>query len=188
MQAEPVIAMRAWWLGWPRRAGAPVLLPVIAGGRPWPAGRPAKAVCRRGRRHSVPGLDCLCGLHATTDESRLRRTRSPGVVGTVAMWGRIVEHERGYRAEMGYPQRLRLNCFLCLFERGLDTDAPETVARLRRGRLIPLCQRHLDLAGRYDVPILEVLDGRAVERALLDAYSVDPLRSRVGAPHAPAAQ
>jgi hypothetical protein len=175
MQLEPVVAMRAWWLGWRPNAAAPVLLPVVAGGGPWPALRPARAVCRRRRRHEVPGIECLCGLHATTDEARLRRTRSPGVVGTVAMWGRIVQHERGYRAEMGYPQRLRLACFLCLAARGLGSDRPGFVARLRRGRLIPLCDEHLDLARRYDLPILEVLQARTVERALLDAYAVDPL-------------
>jgi hypothetical protein len=175
VELEPVVAMRTWWLGWRPYAPSPVLLPVIAGGGAWPTGEPARAVCRRHRRHRVPGADCLCGLHATTDEARLRRTRSPGVVGTVAMWGRVVEHERGYRAEMGYPQRLRLTCFLCLVERGLQAGRPRFVARLRRGRLIPLCEEHLDLARRYELPMVDVLDGRAVERALLDAYAVDPL-------------
>jgi hypothetical protein len=175
VQLEPVVAMRTWWLGWRAHADAPVLLPVIAGGGPWPARRPARAVCRRRRGHDVPAEGCLCGLHATTDEARLRRTRSPGVVGTVAMWGRVVEHERGYRAEMGYPQRLRLACFLCMVEHGLGSDRPGFVARLRRGRLIPLCGEHLELARRYDLPIVDVLSGAAVERALLDAYAVDLL-------------
>jgi hypothetical protein len=175
MQLEPVVAMRTWWIGWRASAPAPVLLPVIAGGGPWPAREPARARCRRHRRHEVPGADCLCGLHATTDEARLRRTRSPGVLGTVAMWGRVVQHERGYRAEMGYPQRLRLLCFLCLAERGLDAGRPRFVARLRHGRLIPLCDDHLDLARRYELPIRGVMDGVAVERALLDAYAVDTL-------------
>jgi hypothetical protein len=175
VELEPVVAMRTWWLGWRPYAPSPLLLPVIAGGGAWPTGEPARAVCRRHRRHRVPGADCLCGLHATTDEARLRRTRSPGVVGTVAMWGRVVEHERGFRAEMGYPQRLRLTCFLCLVERGLQAGRPRFVARLRRGRLIPLCEEHLDLARRYELPMVDVLDGHAVERALLDAYAVDPL-------------
>jgi hypothetical protein len=97
------------------------------------------------------------------------------VLGTVAMWGRVVQHERGYRAEMGYPQRLRLLCFLCLAERGLDAGRPRFVARLRHGRLIPLCDDHLDLARRYELPIRGVMDGVAVEQALLDAYAVDAL-------------
>jgi len=175
VQLEPVVAMRTWWLAWRSHAEAPVLLPVIAGGRPWPARRPARAVCRRHRGHEVPGEGCLCGLHATTDQARLRRTRSPGVAGTVAMWGRVVQHERGYRAEMGYPQRLRLTCFLCMVERGLEAERPAFVGRLRRGRLIPLCEEHLDLARRYNLPMVDVLDGRTVERALLDSYAVDPL-------------
>jgi hypothetical protein len=175
VQVEPVVAMRTWWLGWRPNTSAPALLPVIAGGRPWPARRPARGVCRRHRRHEVPGADCLCGLHATTDEARLRRTRSPGVVGTVAMWGRIVQHERGYRAEMGYPQRLRLTCFLCIVERGLGSERPRFVARLPGGRLIPLCGVHLDLAFRYELEMEDVLEARGVEHALLDAYAVDLL-------------
>ncbi len=167
--------MRTWSLGWDPRRRAPELLPVIAGGQPWPARRPAHGVCRRHRGHQVPGPDCLCGLHATTDEARLRRTRSPGVLGTVALWGRIVEHEHGYRAEVGYPQRLRLVCFLCLIARGLEAERPSRIARLSRRRLVPLCEEHLELAVRYDLPILELLPAGVVERALLDAYAVDPL-------------
>jgi hypothetical protein len=175
VEIEPVVAMRTWWLGWRSDAPAPLLLPVVAGGRAWPVRRPARAVCRRHRWHVVPAADCVCGLHATNDEGRLRRTRTPGVLGTVAMWGRVIQHDRGYRAELAYPQRLRLACFLCVVGRGLETDRPGSVARMRRGRLVPLCEMHLELARRYDLPIVGVLDGLMVERALLDAYAVDPL-------------
>jgi hypothetical protein len=175
MLVEPVVAMRTWALGWRARALAPSLLPVFARGRPWPAREPARAVCARRRGHVVPEVGCFCGLHATNDEGRLRRTRSPAVLGTVAMWGRIVEHQRGYRAEIAYPQRLRLTCFLCFIERGLEADPPALVARLARGRLIPLCERHLAMARRYGLPLAEVLPASRVERALLDAYAVDPL-------------
>jgi hypothetical protein len=173
LEREPVVAMRTWWLAW--RGNEPLLLPVVAGARPWPTRRPARAVCRRHRRHPVPAADCACGLHATDDEGRLRRTRTPGVVGTVALWGRVVQHDRGYRAELAYPQRLRLTCFLCVVDQGLESARPSFVARVRRGRLVPLCEAHLALAERYDFPIAGVLDGRMVERALLDAYAVDPL-------------
>jgi hypothetical protein len=91
------------------------------------------------------------------------------------MWGRIVQHERGYRAEMGYPQRLRLTCFLCIVERGLGSERPRFVARLPGGRLIPLCGVHLDLAFRYELEMEDVLEARGVEHALLDAYAVDLL-------------
>jgi hypothetical protein len=175
VELEPVVAMRTWWLAWRSGAPSPVLLPVVAGGRTWPIRHPARAVCRRHRRHPVPAADCVCGLHATNDEGRLRRTRTPSVVGTVALWGRVVQHERGYRAELAYPQRLRLTCFLCVIDRGLDGHGPGSVARMRRGRLVPLCEAHLELALRYDLPMLDVLDARVVERALLDAYAVDPL-------------
>lgn len=30
------------------------------------------------------------------------------VVGTVGLWGRVIEHEHGYRAALAYPLALRL--------------------------------------------------------------------------------
>ena len=36
------------------------------------------------------------------------------VVGTVSMWGRVIEHTRGARSRFAYPARLRLVCGPCL--------------------------------------------------------------------------
>ena len=46
----------------------------------------------------------------------LRRTRCPAVLGRVALWGRVIEHEHGYRARFAYPQRLRLICQFCFWQ------------------------------------------------------------------------
>jgi len=107
----------------------------------------------------------------------LRRTRDPAVLGTVALWGRVVEHVHGFRAKFGYPQRLRLVCYLCFCLWG--TRAPSecaVVVRHRGGRMVPLCEPHLELSIRYGYRIPRLLEARPVEQALLSTYSVDLLR------------
>jgi hypothetical protein len=100
------------------------------------------------------------------------------VLGTVAMWGRVVEHAAGYRAEYAYPQRLRLVCFICFWREGPDHGPDcEVVARRRGGRLVPLCARDLELCRRYGYPTRRLLPARAVEQQLLSAYAVDVLRA-----------
>ena len=49
--------------------------------------------------------------------------------GRVALWGRVIEHELGYRARYGYPQRLRLICQFCFWQWGTHGVTP-TVRRL----------------------------------------------------------
>lgn len=107
----------------------------------------------------------------------LRRTRDPAVVGTVALWGRVLEHEHGFRAEWGYPQRLTLICRLCFWQRGLGHSAmPTSVVRHRDGAMVPLCDAHLELCRRHAYPIPRLLDAQSVEHVLLDTYVVDVLR------------
>jgi hypothetical protein len=125
----------------------------------------------------VPHFTCTCGLHAVNDPDHLRQSRDPAVLGTVSLWGRIVEHERGFRAELGYPQRLRLLCYLCFWLWG--NHAPSdcaVVVRHRGGRMVPLCEPHLELSRRYGYPMRRLLPAGVVESALLSAYAVDPLR------------
>src|SRR6187402_1951304 len=90
---EPIQAWRTWTLAG-SRDGSDV--------RPWPPRRPAEASCTRHRSHVRPELGCTCGLHAVVHPDELRRTRDPAVLGTVALWGTIVEHERGFRAKLAY--------------------------------------------------------------------------------------
>jgi hypothetical protein len=118
-------------------------------------------------------MDCTCGLHATHDPDPLRRARDPAVVGTTALWGRVVEHEHGYRGEFAYPQRLRLVCHLCFWRKGTNGDRCTVVVRLRGGRLVPLCAEHLELSRRYGYPMPRLLPARDVEQALRSTYGVD---------------
>ena len=175
--AEPIAAWRTWTLSGSRDGSEARLIPIAGTGRAWPPREPVHAGCARRRPHRVPGLDCTCGIHATHETDPLRRTRDPAVLGSVALWGRVLEHAHGFRAEYAYPQRLALICPLCFWQRGAVASAPpEAVVRHRGGRMVPLCRPHLELARRYGYPIHRVLDASVVEGALLDAYAIDVLR------------
>jgi hypothetical protein len=174
---EAVPAWRTWTLAGSKDASEVRLLPIAGDRREWPVGAAKQASCRRRRHDRVPGLDCTCGLYATHESDPLRKTRDPGVLGTVALWGRIVEHALGYRAEFAYPQRLRLVCFLCFWQWGAhglrDCDVVE---RRRGGRMVPLCGPHLELCNRYGYGAHHLLPAGEVEQTLLATYLVDPLR------------
>jgi hypothetical protein len=74
---------------------------------------------REFRPHPAPQRRCGCGIYAlkkaqAVDE--LRRAHTPRhsyaaalrtfVSGEVSLWGRLIEHEHGYRAEYAYPRRI----------------------------------------------------------------------------------
>jgi hypothetical protein len=179
--AEPIHAWRTWTLVGSRDGSRVRLAPIAGDGRPWPPRRPAEASCTRHRSHVRPELDCTCGLHAVESPDELRRTRDPAVLGTVALWGRIVEHEHGFRAALAYPQRLRLLCYLCFTSWGSNGPGDcEVVVRHRRGRMVPLCAPHLELSRRYGYHLARILSARTIESELLATYAVDLLRELVG--------
>jgi hypothetical protein len=60
-------------------------------------------MCARG--HEAPQYDCQCGFYATKEPDEQWATYSV-VYGKVALWGRVIEHERGYRAQYAYPLEL----------------------------------------------------------------------------------
>lgn len=173
---EPIHAWRTWTLLGSRDGSRVLLAPIAGDGKPWPPRRPAASFCTRRRSHLRPELDCTCGLYAVASPDELRRTRDPAVLGTVALWGRVVEHEHGFRAALAYPQRLRLLCYLCfsLWGRHVPGDC-EAVVRHRGGRMVPLCEPHLELSRRYGYPVPRILPARSIESALLATYAVDPL-------------
>ena len=172
---EPIEAWRAWALTG-RRDGTKLRLRPISGrSHPWPPMRTAEARCKLARMHEAPNPDCSCGLHGTLEANVLRHAKSPAVIGTVALWGRVVEHEFGYRGQFAYPQRLRLVCHLCLWRWGLGGPRPDVVVRLPWGRMVPLCEDHLDVSGRYEFPIRPTLPARRIESELLSTYAVDLL-------------
>jgi hypothetical protein len=175
--SEPVIAWRAWRL---RRDGRGRLrLQPAFRGSPWEPLVPTRAACVRHRRHDAPKRRCTCGLYGFRDggEVGLGGTRL-GAVGQVALWGRVVEHELGYRAELAYPSRVRLVCSVCL-TMGARPAAPTVVAE-EAEYLLPLCDDHARSHRGHGV----LAAASAVESELLSTYAVDllPMRSLPPAP------
>ena len=68
----------------------------------------------------APHLTCTCGIYAYKEKPRLLgeiritygRPMAPPVsglrlvYGEINLWGKVIEHEDGYRAQFGYPKRL----------------------------------------------------------------------------------
>lgn len=172
---EPILAWRAWALTG-RRDGTDLLLRPVAGrSRPWRPLEIAEAACKHARLHAAPNVDCSCGLHATHEADVLRRARCPAVLGRVALWGRVIEHDEGYRAQFGYPQRLGLVCQFCFWQWGATGAAPALVGWFPRDELVPLCWPHLEMATRYGMEPRRLLQANDVDLRLRETYGVDAL-------------
>ena len=55
--------------------------------------------------HAAPVWSCSCGLYAYKERGRV----DPGygsICCEVALWGRVIVHETGYRAQFAYPQKV----------------------------------------------------------------------------------
>jgi preprotein translocase subunit YajC len=92
-------------------------------GEKWFAHQPLSAVCRADACGSIAGLSnathnpaelphfsCTCGVYAARTMEHLRQCgyKRSGVHGEVYLWGTVVEHERGWRAQFAYPKTLFL--------------------------------------------------------------------------------
>jgi hypothetical protein len=88
------------------------------------------------------------------------------VVGAVAMWGTVVEHVRGARAEISYPARLRLACAPCL---AAGRGAVEPTFVVGTEQLVAVCLRHAFGASGPRA------SASAVQAELLSTYAVDLL-------------
>jgi len=180
---EPIVGWRIWNLS--GDAAAPRLLPAGSGvGDAWEPRHEMTARCgvpsllKIGRpRHEAPNIDCSCGIHASRSLDLAERPRPawppPCVVGTVALWGTVIEHELGWRGRSAYPARLGLVWSMCAwFEPG--PGIPTTVHAFA-GCSYTLCDVH---RGGIQVPDGRRtrptgLDPRVLQARLLDAYAVD---------------
>jgi hypothetical protein len=175
VRSEPVLAWRAWSLSGRRDGSGLLLRPVARRARTWRPREVVEASCRTSRLHEAPDPACTCGLHGTHDLETLRWTKSPAVVGRVALWGRVIEHEHGFRARYAYPQRLRLLCQFCFWRSGARAEPPLHVGWFPRDELIPACEHHLEVARRCGVAPRVVLSADEIGHRLLDTYAVDAL-------------
>ena len=105
---SPIVAYRAWqW----DSAGLKSFC-----SEPWHPGRPLAATCRRLVRdaahhfHEAPEMNCTCGIYAAKSRDDLRRAGYAGfgIHGEVYLWGTVVEHEIGWRAQYACPKNFFL--------------------------------------------------------------------------------
>ena len=160
---SPIIGHRVWrW----DAAGLRSL-----NGKPWSPRQPLAAKCGAGNAHDAhepPHLDCTCGVYAAKNLEHLRQLgyEGSGIRGEVHLWGTVVEHELGWRAQFAYPKTLFLPPNL------IPSDTKEMAARLGAlaaydidifmvggGRKIPLCRR----GSGFDTAGLDYLIGKRTQ-------------------------
>ena len=76
----------------------------------WPPGRVMRATCVVAG-HRAPDERCDCGVHGSPDLETLRQhglclAEEPLVVGRVALWGKVVRDNEGWRGQYGEPVHL----------------------------------------------------------------------------------
>jgi hypothetical protein len=94
---SPVVGYRVWqW----DNSGLKSL-----NGTHWLPGKIFVAECRI-QGHEVPQLGCKCGIYAAKTVAHLRREGydRKGIYGEVYLWGTVVEHQQGWRAQFAYPK------------------------------------------------------------------------------------
>jgi len=122
--AAPLIGWRTWAAV--EEGGGLTLRSVVYESR-WPPRERLVAVCgrrphwrllarwRRVQPHEAPDERCECGIYAACAPDLalsflfrlglIRGVRS-ALIGRVALWGRVIECERGWRATFAYPTQL----------------------------------------------------------------------------------
>jgi hypothetical protein len=117
---DPVVGWRAWRA---LESGGEVALASVFHRDRWPCLDPLASTCktfrapwrRRREPHAPPSSHCVCGIYAASTRDLACayappfRSPSPGpyaVVGTVALWGDVIEYTDGWRASFAYPRRL----------------------------------------------------------------------------------
>lgn len=114
---EAVVAWRVWDI---EDVGGRARLRSLYRAVVWPVHEPLVAECRAARlhlwwrpKHEAPETGCTCGVHAVPRE-HLSALANEGlwpparflVLGTVSLWGDVVECRDGWRASHAYPASL----------------------------------------------------------------------------------
>lgn len=96
-----VVGWRTWRIRGPGRARLRSPLQVFT---EWPPGEALTARCEL-MGHPAPDPDCTCGLYAVQEPADVGGIGYGGVtlLGCVALWGTVVEGERGWRGGIGRP-------------------------------------------------------------------------------------
>lgn len=124
-----VTAWRCWRL---LHNGMYLRSPYVSIDRHWPTRAALEFNCAAidASTHLTPSLGCSCGIHGFSPSflvSTMLEMKYSGlsriVVGTVALWGGVVEHQRGWRAQYGYPLKIS-----CIYTREGFKPVPDDLA------------------------------------------------------------
>lgn len=169
----PILAYRLWWIGTDGLLHS--LNRVVE--RVYPPRGVVEAVCGQGHREPPPALGCACGIYAWKDLPLVRgredggKARRPAIAmdcvlvgprwaeaaGLVRLWGRVIEHDDGYRGERASVAALI----------SFEDDRV-----IRQGSILghygpppPWYVRTLrEIAARYEVPLLTLEQAREALR------------------------
>jgi hypothetical protein len=108
---EPVLAWRSWSVDWAalRLCSIHMMFMGDLWRGHWDLGNPTEAVCLFSRCREVPGSGCKCGFYAMKDITTLIKAGyglehwENRVTGVVALSGKVIEHQNGYRAQFAQP-------------------------------------------------------------------------------------
>ena len=117
--------------------------------------------------HDAPQVNCTCGIHAAKTLRHFGAGYEQyGIHGEVYLWGTVIEHERGWRAQFAYPKTLFLPSDL------IPSDTKEMEWRLGalaaygtdifivgHGQSIPLCWK----GSGFDAAGLDYLIGKRTQ-------------------------
>jgi hypothetical protein len=107
-----VIAWRTWRLRInPETEVIQARLESSVYGDAWPERQAFWSYCPE---HDKPESTCTCGIYAVTTRAAALEWAgwaqstlpNPIVLGRVQLWGRVLPHSTGYRAELAYPYEL----------------------------------------------------------------------------------
>ena len=186
---EPIVGWRYW--GCEALGTETCWLTSITRFSTWQVRRPTLARCSYAPVHEaggsgVPDPSCTCGVYAVSDLDVLKQVADPTpdqdhaggsravVVGTVAIWGRIVPGEWGWRGEQAYPRQLWV-----VRETASSTEeASVLAASLQRAYGVPAEVCEAAWALPQDSRLPETADTVALAAAAWDlSHSLDRLAS-----------
>ena len=133
--SEVITGWRAWSIEKYARRGDVTedRLRALGVAHTWEPYEARPSICITKGYHESPWPDCMCGYWAFKDRDHVVDAlynnyggEKGKVIGQIALWGRVLECEHGYRGEYGYPLTLQF------------IDVTDQVAQ--------------DVANRYGVP------------------------------------
>lgn len=136
MRREPIVAWRSWTVG---VVGDEVrLCSLTYRNVEWPPRNALVAACMSFAKYGEDHRDCpvkwhTCGIYAVKSREQASwwadAARGQFVTGRVSLWGRVIPHEHGWRAQKAYPLALEVPAEL---RSDVDIDPRELVNLLRK--------------------------------------------------------